>query len=282
MHRTAFAVIAVLIAGIFAGAAAAEDWTPVATTGGSVLVEEDTRIGNLDPIFSELFLPDQDEDVKLTSIVQLFPLDPGLFGIKKVKKGRAKATATCLSPTGVRSLGSKTVKPDENGNFVYTDDISGDLNCDLFEVQWDFLRKKPVIPGGTSIGVKTAVELIGPGADDECFDPTSLCLNDDRFRAEVDWRSFGTGPSGSALGFPRTDDTGLFFFFNPDNWEMLVKVLDGCSVNNHFWVFHAATTNVEYTLRVTDTQSGQSRDYGNTLGRPAPAIVDTQAFATCP
>lgn len=281
MNRIAVAVIAVLTVGLVAGTAAAENWTPVATTGNSVLVEEDTRLKNLDPIFAQLFLPDQDEDVKLTSIVQFFPIDPGLLGIKKVKKGRGKATVTCQSPTGVRSLGSKTVKPDDNGNFVYTDEISGNLNCDFFQVQWDFLRKSPVIPGGTSIAVNTAVELIGPGADDECFDATVQCLNDDRFRVEIDWRT-PQGPGGSAVGLPRTDDSGLFFFFNPDNWEMLVKVLDGCNVNNHFWVFHAATTDVEYTLRVTDSLTGMTRDYGNDLGRPAPAIIDTQAFATCP
>ena len=35
---------------------------------------------------------------------------------------------------------------------------------------------------------------------------------------------------------------------------MLIKVLDGCTVNNRFWVFAAATTNFEYRLRVTDSE----------------------------
>ena len=74
----------------------------------------------------------------------------------------------------------------------------------------------------------------------------------------------------------------MFYFFNPDNWEMLVKVLDGCAINDHFWVFHAATTNVEYTLTVTDTVVGTTEVYGNGLGTPAPTILVTEAFATCP
>ncbi|MEE8522333.1 MAG: hypothetical protein V3T72_00245, partial [Thermoanaerobaculia bacterium] len=79
-----------------------------------------------------------------------------------------------------------------------------------------------------------------------------------------------------------SQDSGLFWFFDPDNWEMMIKVLDGCGFNDHFWVFASATTNVEYTLRVTDTQTGVMKEYFNPLGNAAPAITDTGAFATCP
>ena len=74
----------------------------------------------------------------------------------------------------------------------------------------------------------------------------------------------------------------MFWFFNADNWEMLIKVLNGCSITNHFWVFAAATTNVEYTLQVTDTDTGVVKQYFNPLGVSAAAITDTGAFATCP
>ena len=79
-------------------------------------------------------------------------------------------------------------------------------------------------------------------------------------------------------------DTGEFFFLNPNNMEFLIKVLDGVGFGafGNFWVFAAATTNVEYTLRVTDTVTGETKSYENPLGTPAPAVVDTQAFATCP
>ncbi len=76
-------------------------------------------------------------------------------------------------------------------------------------------------------------------------------------------------------------DSGLYWFFDPGNWEMLIKVLDGCAINAHHWVFSAATTTVEYTLRITDTETGQVREYFNPLGQAAPAITDTSAFATC-
>ncbi len=111
---------------------------------------------------------------------------------------------------------------------------------------------------------------------------TQLCLGGERFRVEVDWRDFD-GNAGSATVVPfGSDDSGLFWFFAADNWEMLVKVLDGCGTNGRYWVFSAATTNVETTLTVTDTVDGEIRQYLNPLGTAAPAITDTLAFDGCP
>lgn len=111
---------------------------------------------------------------------------------------------------------------------------------------------------------------------------TSHCLNGGRFRVEVEWLDF-LGATGPGMVLPFTsDDSGLFWFFNSDNWEMLVKVLDGCGFNDRFWVFAAATTDVQYTLKVTDTETGLAREYFNPLGTAAQAITDTDAFATCP
>jgi len=111
-------------------------------------------------------------------------------------------------------------------------------------------------------------------------DPTVLVLLDGRFRVQVAWRDFqqatGDGKVAVAGG-----DSGLFYFFAPDNWELLMKVLDGCKLNGRYWVFGAATTNVEYTLRVTDTATGTVKTYRNPLGVASPSITDTQAFATC-
>ncbi len=112
---------------------------------------------------------------------------------------------------------------------------------------------------------------------------TRMCLNQGRFAVEVDW----VKPDGEiGTGTPvvhRTDDSGLFYFFKATNWEMLVKVLDNCDgPTNRFWVFAAASTTVEYTLTVTDTVSGEVREYFNPQGTRAAAIADTEAFATCP
>jgi predicted esterase len=119
-----------------------------------------------------------------------------------------------------------------------------------------------------------------PGASGVCVPgPTALCLQGGRFRVEVAWRDF-SGATGAGTVVPgAAADSGLFWFFAPSNWEMLVKVLDGCAVNGHRWVFSAATTTVEYTLTVTDTATGARAVYHNPLGQAAKAITDTSALA---
>ena len=106
---------------------------------------------------------------------------------------------------------------------------------------------------------------------------TQLCLNNNRFRVTVNWRDFsGNTGSGNAVGM--TNDTGYFWFFNAANVELVVKVLDATSVNNRFWVYYGALTNVEYTMTVTDTLRGTVRTYNNPSGTFASA-GDVNAFA---
>ncbi|MEM8933149.1 MAG: penicillin acylase family protein, partial [Acidobacteriota bacterium] len=114
-----------------------------------------------------------------------------------------------------------------------------------------------------------------PTAEDACFQGR-------RFRASVEWTT-GDGLGGNAWTVPfASDASGNFWFFDPENWEMLIKVLDGCSTNGHFWVFAAGTTDVGWELTVEDTQTGETFTMSNPLGQRSPAVVDTTAFATCP
>ena len=110
-------------------------------------------------------------------------------------------------------------------------------------------------------------------------DDLTLCLlNDERFRVEVDW--FTSSDSGSGMVLTSNPDSGEFYFLNPTSADLIVQLLNACSANDHFWVFYAATTNVEFEMTVTDTFTGQSRAYDN-LQTTEP-ILDTAAFATCP
>jgi hypothetical protein len=89
------------------------------------------------------------------------------------------------------------------------------------------------------------------------------------------------GGQGLGIVVPyRSFDSGAFWFFHRDNWELLVKVLDGCAVNGHYWVFLAATTNVEFDLFVDPRHGdlGGGRHYHNDLGHRADAVTDTAAF----
>lgn len=113
--------------------------------------------------------------------------------------------------------------------------------------------------------------------------PTVLCLGEGRFRVEVTWKDFqgGAGP-GSVVPGAVSNDSGLFWFFAPDNWELLVKVLDGCGLNGHHWVFAAATTTVEYVLTVTDTRTDQAWTWRNPPGRASPPVADVTALGCTP
>jgi photosystem II stability/assembly factor-like uncharacterized protein len=106
--------------------------------------------------------------------------------------------------------------------------------------------------------------------------PSALCLGGDRFRVEVSWSAAGSG-SGAGQAAPITANTGAFWFFSPDNLELVIKVLDGRAVNGSWWVFYGALSNVEYTITVTDTETGAVRTYFNPQGTLA-SVADTSAF----
>jgi len=104
----------------------------------------------------------------------------------------------------------------------------------------------------------------------------TLCLNAGRFAVTAHWRT-PDGAEGSGTAVPLSADTGYFWFFGPANVEAILKVLDGRSLNDHFWVFYGALSDVGYSLTVTDTQTGLARRYQNLQGQFA-SVGDTTGF----
>ncbi|MEO6260230.1 MAG: CHRD domain-containing protein [Thermoanaerobaculia bacterium] len=128
--------------------------------------------------------------------------------------------------------------------------------------------------GGIGIAGQETASACSTGGD------TALCLNGNRFKVETAWKS-PDGKTGVGHAVKLTADSGYFWFFNADNAEMIVKSLNACSAFNSQWVFSSGLTNVQVTLKVTDTQTGKTRTYTNPLGAPFQPIQDTAAFA-CP
>lgn len=109
-----------------------------------------------------------------------------------------------------------------------------------------------------------------------------LCLAEQRFQVEGQWRT-AQGLSGPCHAVALSADSGYCWFFDDSNAEVLIKVLDACAPPfEHFWVFAAGLTNIETTLVVLDTVSGELRRYDNQQGRAFRPIQDTNAFSTCP
>jgi hypothetical protein len=111
-------------------------------------------------------------------------------------------------------------------------------------------------------------------------DANSLCLNNGRFRVTASYQSAAGNGNGTAI--PGTSDTGQFWFFSSQNVEMVVKVLNGCPLNQRYWVFAGGLTNVQVTMTVTDMSDGSIKTYSNPLNTAFAPIQDTAAFATCP
>ena len=109
-------------------------------------------------------------------------------------------------------------------------------------------------------------------------DPETFCFQNSRFAVEMDWWT-SDGKSGPGKAAPDgANDSGMFWFFDPNNREVLIKVLNGCAVNDHVWVYGASATDLGYSIRVTDTMTGVVSEYRKEDGRAADAITDSRAF----
>lgn len=138
-------------------------------------------------------------------------------------------------------------------------------------------------PGLVPLQASTLLAVPFENAEDD----TCLLLRNGRFRVTVLASSQPnkrmTPVRGVSLRHETgTDETGYFYFEDPENIDLTVRVFDGCSFNNHFWVFTASLTKVAYEITVTDTLTNLSKIYSNPLGQQSPPIQDTEAFATCP
>ncbi len=128
-----------------------------------------------------------------------------------------------------------------------------------------------------------ALPLVDP-ADGPCNErPDSLCLLGERFRVQARWRIRATGEEGWAGAQPFSEESGFFWFFSPDNVELVAKVLDGTGLNGFYWTFYGALSDVEYWVEVTDLVTGQSRTYHNPSGEicgvgDAASIPETPVF----
>ena len=138
--------------------------------------------------------------------------------------------------------------------------------------------------GGAQLGTSSATMTVLDDEDMTCVsDDDTLCLGqDDRFKIVVVWENFeGLMDTANAVDIDRRD-SGLFYFFGEDNIEMLIKILDGCEINGHYWISYAATTDVGFLVTVTDTSTGSIKTYSNPVGNLAAPILDIEALAVCP
>jgi hypothetical protein len=235
-----------------------------------------------------------------------FPLGVQLIGRRFDAVGGA-ATPPRLLPFSYRVEGffAPAVAVDSHGNTLaiaaYESETRLRLEGRLFDRAWNQVgatvqiasdvgdqQREPAVAGASGGFVASWVSQNrdgdGPGVFAQRFGAplcvegsTVLCLGaDGRFEASVDWRT-PLGTQGRGRAHPLTSDSGTFWFFEPNNLELMTKILDGTAVNGRFWVFSAALSDVEYTLAVLDTRTGVRWSYANPQGTLA-SRADIEAF----
>jgi len=108
-----------------------------------------------------------------------------------------------------------------------------------------------------------------------------LCLQGERFSAWADLTDRSLAPPhGNARARLLSFASGEFYFFSSDNAELFIKIIDGCSINNHYWLYVAGLTDLGVTLRVRDLAQYPYHDYiiTNPPGRAFVSRQDVNAF----
>ena len=108
--------------------------------------------------------------------------------------------------------------------------------------------------------------------------PTTTLLN---FDGGYDVRMCYVTPDGTVgqagAGVWASGKAGILWFFDRENAEVLVKVLDGCSYNGHRWAYVAPVTTLEFNLWIT-APDGNRWTHSNRQGVTASTKSDDRAF----
>ena len=138
-----------------------------------------------------------------------------------------------------------------------------------------------VAPSGREISI---VEEDGVPPEPPPDPPTSGCTPtttalrfDGGYEVSMCYRTPEGNEGQAKSGIWASSQSGLLWFFNRENAEVLVKVLDGCAHNGHRWVFVAPVTTLEFNLLVTGP-NGHRWTHSNQQNVTAAAKSDTSAF----
>ncbi|HWM90509.1 MAG TPA: zinc-dependent metalloprotease family protein [Thermoanaerobaculia bacterium] len=94
-------------------------------------------------------------------------------------------------------------------------------------------------------------------------DKNTLCLLKDRFQVKVDWRNPGNNTTGAGGAVPISGVTGAFYFTDTSNLELMAKIID---YGDRIDFFYGTLSDLEYTITLTDLNTGQSKVYRNPAG----------------
>ncbi len=136
-----------------------------------------------------------------------------------------------------------------------------------------FLRSRGLTGAGLA-----SLERRSAGASTDCEPGGTALTLAGGYRVSMCYETYA-GETGDALDWGLdSSQSALLYFFERNNAEVLIKVLDGCGVNGHRWVFVAPVTDLAFNLRV-ESPNGEVWTHTNRLGQTADAASDTSAFS---
>ncbi len=121
-----------------------------------------------------------------------------------------------------------------------------------------------VFDGALASSFRQLQPFLAPGATGSCVaGDLALCLAKKRFQVQVTWTNQYDGSAGVAHAVAGSDAAGYFYFTDPSNFELAVKVLD---LGADFAVFYGELTTLHFKITVADTHTGRIKTYTNTPG----------------
>ena len=121
-----------------------------------------------------------------------------------------------------------------------------------------------------------------PGSTTDCVPGTAAVTLSGGYEVRMCFET----PSGTRIDASNyhleATASGLLYFFDRDNVEVLVKVLDGCAINGHRWVFVAPVTTLAFNLEIAEQATGRRFVHHNPKNLTAETRADTAAFPCDP
>jgi hypothetical protein len=111
------------------------------------------------------------------------------------------------------------------------------------------------------------------------IDDATLCLFD-RFQVRATFRRYGSSTQESARATSYSATTGFFSTAVEDDVDVVVKMVDFCSLSSAWSVYLGGATDLEVHVNVVDTRTQASRNFVNALGDPW--LLRREAAFVCP
>lgn len=152
-------------------------------------------------------------------------------------------------------LGNPTLLPDSSIFRIQASDPACDTPAtEAFETR---LPLGKAAAGFYEIQVRRGGQNLAWQEQFQVIDPSpSVFLHGEQFQALVEWSNPRNGSHGFGYARRLTAESATFWFFDPANVELTLKVLDGQAVNTHWWVFLASMTDLAVKVTVYDNRTG--------------------------